>query len=379
MFIYLFVFFISLLFTLFCEKTKLKPCRILFAIIAILAPALLAGFRNYGVGTDTGSFYFKVTYNEVFEYKDCGLWSFLKATIGGEFTQEPFYCILNYIGLQLGAGENYVYFVVSLFTITFVFNAIYLYKEKASMTFMMFLFLFLYYNMSLNIIRQSLAIALSLNVYLYLEKKQWIKSLLFLGLLFLSHTTAIVFLLFLLLYVAKKIKVKRYLIIALIAVVPISMIMLNELILIAIDFGIVPERFVAYMVGEADTDLSISKSMVAYGWFAFGAIFVYGYPLLKDRNISKEIVFVFDVKLLSNFLILAGAVSIWAFRMAYYFSVFDILFLPRVVRAVSCKNRLKGRILAILISGITIFYWYWSIIHNNENETYPYKSKILGI
>ena len=97
MLIYIFVFLLSIIFTILCDGSEKKSYRIAFALIAILIPSLLAGFRDYGVGYDT-QIYVDDTYREVLDYRDSGLWFFLKAMLEGEFTQEPFYCFINYIG-----------------------------------------------------------------------------------------------------------------------------------------------------------------------------------------------------------------------------------------------------------------------------------------
>ena len=145
MLIYIFVFAISVFFTRLCEGSERKFHKFAFASFAVLIPALLAGFRDYGVGHDT-TIYVEDTVLEVLDYKDSDLLTFIKATIEGEFTQEKVYCFLTYVALQIGSEVNYVYFVINLVTIALVFNAIYLYREKASMPLMMCVFLFLYFQ-----------------------------------------------------------------------------------------------------------------------------------------------------------------------------------------------------------------------------------------
>lgn len=376
MFIYLFIFLLSIFFARLCELSDKKIYRIAFAALAVLLPALLAGLRDYGIGHDT-TIYVDYTFDEVSDYQDVSLWTFLKAVVGGEFTQEPFYCFLNYVGLQFGPEVNYVYFVVSLVTITLVFNAIYLYREKASMPMMMFVFLFLYFNVSLNIIRQTVAMALAINVFLYLERKQWIAAIVFLIIMLFSHTTSLVFFLFLLLYVAVVRRAAKKVVTFLILIIPVSLILLDYIILLAISLNVVPKKFMIYMMEEEET--AVMKTAVLFGWLVLGAMFLYGRFLLKKDETSRETVFIFNVKLFSNLLTLASTVSLWAFRMAYYFSVFDILFIPRFIRLVSEEDENKGKLLNTFFVVLIIFYWYWSIIHNNENETYPYKSVLLGI
>lgn len=376
MLIYLFVFLLSIIFTVLCEGSEKKIYRIAFALLAILIPSLLAGFRDYGVGYDT-QIYVDDTYREVLDYRDSGLWTFFEAVLDDEFTQEPFYCFINYIGLQLGIEVNYVYFVVNFVTIALVFNAIWIYQEKASMPLMMFVFLFLYFNISLNIIRQTVAIALALNVYLYLEHRRWIMALVFGVLMFLSHTTSIVFILFLLLYVAINRGVGFKIVIGLFLVVPLVFLMLEDIVLLAISLNLVPTRFINYILEEEET--TVMKTAVAYGWLVLGAMLWGGYTFLKKENYFREVYLILNVKLFSNLLILASIVSLWTFRMAYYFGIFDILFIPRIIHLVSEEDEEKGKMLTYFYVILIIFYWYWSIIYNNENETYPYKSEILGI
>lgn len=376
MFIYIFVFLLSIFFARLCEVSDKKIYRFVFAAFSVLFPALLAGLRDYGIGHDT-TIYVDYTFREVLDYQDASLWTFLKAAAEGEFTQEPFYCFLNYIGLQFGSEVNYVYFVVSLVTIALAFNAIYLYREKASIPLMMFVFLFLYFNVSLNIIRQTVAMALALNVFLYLERKQWVAAIAFLIIMLFSHTTSVVFFLFLLLYVAVVRGASKKVITILILVIPVSLMMLDYMILLAISLNVVPKKFMIYMIEEEDT--AVMKTAILFGWLVLGMMYLYGRTLLRNDKTSRETIFIYNVKLFSNLLTLASTVSLWAFRMAYYFSVFDILFIPRVIRLVSEEDEKKGKLLNAFFVVLIIFYWYWSIIHNNENETYPYKSELLGI
>ncbi len=376
MLIYIFVFAISVFFTRLCEGSERKFHKFAFASFAVLIPALLAGFRDYGVGHDT-TIYVEDTVLEVLDYKDSDLLTFIKATIEGEFTQEKVYCFLNYVALQIGSEVNYVYFVINLVTIALVFNAIYLYREKASMPLMMCVFLFLYFNLSLNIIRQSVAMALALNVYLFLEQKKWKTAFGFLAVMLLSHNTSVVFSLFLLLYAAIHRNALKKVIFGIILIIPVSLMILDYLIMVAISLNIVSLKFMVYMIDEEKT--AIMKTAVVFGWIVLGAMFWFGRSFLKKKETSREIALIFNVKLCSNILILASTISLWAFRMAYYFGIFDVLFIPRIIRLVYEEDEKKGRLSSLLIVSLIILYWYWSIIHNNENETYPYKSALLGL
>ena len=53
--------------------------------------------------------------------------------------------------------------------------------------------------------------------------------------------------------------------------------------------------------------------------------------------------------------------------------------LPRALFFI--KKRLPQKYILILSATVILILiiWYWTIIFNNGNQTYPYKSKILGI
>ena len=68
----------------------------------------------------------------------------------------------------------------------------------------------------------------------------------------------------------------------------------------------------------------------------------------------------------------AGSISQWVYRLAYYFSIIHVVYLPMMISTYKYKTVYK---LAIIIPIIII--WYWLFIDHNVGATIPYKSKIL--
>lgn len=373
MLIYIVVFVISIFFTRLCEGTENKYLKFIFACFAVAIPSILAGVRDSGVGHDT-LIYADEAFEEISSYRDKGVYVFLKDLISGDFLLEPLFCILNYIGAKFGTDIHYGYLVVNTFTVGIAFKAIYDYREKASMPLMMFVFLFLFYNVSYNIMRQCLALVLALNLYNSLESRKWLSAILWgIGML-MSHSTAVVFFLFLLLYWAIAKDYGKRLILTFVLMIPFVLLLLDPIIMLAVDLGIVPEKMLIYLASEAET--AIFKTAIVYGLVGFG-LFLFQYRKLQNED-SKEVSLMISTKLFAIILLVTSVVSVWAFRMTYYFLIFDVLFIPRVVRLSIMHNRLRGRAVLLTFVSLIIVYWYWSIIHNNENETYPYKSEILS-
>lgn len=189
--IYLFVFFISVLFTYLAQKSvSQKLFFYLFSIIAILFPSLLAGFRNSGIGTDTLVYVDKIWYNMLHINSFI---EFINAYYNGIFDEssEFIYLLINWGTSKLGNDVQWIYFTTNLCVILPIYCAIYDHRKKGPMWLSMTIFLLLYYNSSLNLVRQSIALALCVYSYKYLEQGQWFKALIGSVIIMNTHNTGI--------------------------------------------------------------------------------------------------------------------------------------------------------------------------------------------
>lgn len=373
--VYFVVFLISIFFARLCEGAENRTLRLLFGSLSVLCPSLLAGLRDQGVGYDT-YVYSDVAISEVYASRNDSIFAFISTLFDGDYTFEPLFIFLNYLGLSFSDSVTSVFLVCSLFIVGMAFKAMYDYRDKASLPLMMLVFLFLYFNISLNIMRQTIALVIALNVFIALEKKQWVWACVLMALLFGAHSTAFVFLLFFFLYYVYKFdKTQKIVLLVLFSILG-GFTLFDILIELFINLNILPTKFVAYMASQGET--AVFKTALLYGWLSW-AMMMYSYRLILETD-KRELTFITNVKLLANVLLLASMLNVWVFRMSYYMAIFDVLFVPRVIRlVVEGDNERRGRILGLVLILLIVFYWYWSIIHNNENETYPYKSAILGI
>jgi hypothetical protein len=163
-------------------------------IIVILLPALLAGFRNSEVGTDTNYSVF------VASQQLMGIDS-LKSFIALIHSSSLFlrfdigYSFLLLFLTKLFGNPQIILFILSFLTGLFVYLSLSKMRNECSQFIGEMVYLFTMYNASYNIIRQSLAMTIglfSLAIVMNDEKYKYIKAIVLIGLAFLIHSSALI-------------------------------------------------------------------------------------------------------------------------------------------------------------------------------------------
>ena len=270
-----------------------------------------------------------------------------------------------------------IYFLSNFVVVLLIYLAAFDNRERVSMWFIMFVFLFGYYNQSLNLVRQSIALAMGVYFFKYLENKQWIKLIISLIIIKYTHNTGIFYIGFVGAYLLAVGKYKLKPLILLITL------FCSVFIFLYFDFivgffvlsGILPQKFLYYLSGdEVDyTSLFIFHFVLSLILFL---IYIYNY---KSKEKDKLLSYSF-LNLLGSILILTSLVSIWSFRVAFYFLfISECLLLPKAFFVMKPKYKLENFVLIFVTIVMIIIVWFKVYIVNNDNDTYPYKSEILGI
>lgn len=162
----------------FLLQNKLGSYLALFPLIFLI---LLTGFREYNVGTDTGSYYRALWLNSP------------EINLGSEFLFSLIALILRYFGLDY----NYFLLLISFLFYFIVYKSLKnytdLYKSNLLITFFSCISLFFFLNMSINIIRQGVSLSFLLFAYsLWINKKNNIAILFVLFLSLAFHLTSII-------------------------------------------------------------------------------------------------------------------------------------------------------------------------------------------
>ncbi|KFC20003.1 EpsG family protein [Chryseobacterium sp. FH1] len=375
MFPYLFVFAISIFSTYLAQISLNRKNKVLFFVfsaIAILTPSLLAGFRDSGVGTDT-KIYVDSVWNQ---FKHIQSWGqFYKYYKNDAFADIEFvYLLLNFVGSRFGTDVHIIYFLTSFVIVLFVYLTAYDNRKKAYMWLVMFVFLFGFYNQSLNLVRQTICLTLCLYGFKYLEEKKWIKFILLLIVIKYTHNTGIFYFGFIGAYIlaVSKYKAKHLVLFTTLTCCVFIFMYFDYIVGLFVVLGILPQKFLYYLSGD-----TINYVFVFIFHFAISMILLVALIFNIKSNEKDKLISYMFLNLLGSILILTALVSVWSFRVAFYFLfISECILLPRALFLMR-KHKLEYSILILLVVSMFFTYWFTTIAYYNENETYPYKSEIL--
>ena len=364
MIVYICCFAISVLFTYLASKnTDRRILFCLYSTIALLFPALIAGCRDTTVGTDT-EFYGLPSYNMVVQMGEFGI-------IMGVTEWEPIYTILIYLGELIHGTFNAGLFLIAFWCVFFAYVAIYLMRDKLSMTFAMFVYLIMFYNPSLNIMRQCMAMSVCMVCWVLFYKQKYLLSFFTFFIAFFCHYSSILFFLPILLYWIynnERFVTNRTLYIMCL-LTPFFMLMYSVLLSIAIKIGILSTHFEAYVDSD---ETSFSKTNVLTYLVFLYIVYICG---RRSSVIYKDYYYLLMIAYISFVLMFSSIFNQWAYRAGFFFSLLFPLHIPMMFRELEQD---RGRLKLFYILFLSIF-WFWDVVINGSNSTYPYTSEILGI
>lgn len=367
--IYLFTFFLSITFFKLADffLDKKKVLGILFLVIAILIPSILAGCRDLSVGTDT-SFYVRDYFRDAkyarnfFAYKEK-----IPAEIG--------YATFNYLVTKIFHSISWLLFFIQGFIMLFITLSILNLKKKNLLPWAFLVYFLLYFSNSLNMTRQTMAIAVCLYSFSNLLTGRFAKALVFAGIAIAFHLTAFIFLTVFPIYFYTSKFIKNFWLFQLLISVAciIIVLMLDTIIVTFIGAGVLAEGFDTYTSGGIyGSNIPASDLFLCFVFFLVFVIFKQFSSLDEDRKNFFQTIF-----LVSIILCFAAIQSTFAVRGMYYFSFMSIVIIPLLIGNIT--DRKIEYLLWICVFSLFMLYWGLTIPYANLGETYPYKSKILNL
>lgn len=379
MIIYLITFSISIYFTWLAERsTQHKLIFFFLSCIAILTLSILAGCRDSGIGTDT-EIYVNYIWNKIINIHSWDDFIFYYQQKYFEDI-EFIYLLLNWITSLFSKDVHSIYFTTNFVVVVFTYLTLYDNRKKAPMWIGMAFFCFIYYNTSLNLVRQSIALAMCMYSFKYWEKKQWIKAIIWFLIILNTHNTGIFYSIVIITYFLIQIRnnrVKNILLTSFIIINLIVFLAFDFILILVIQLGILPTKFLMYLGSENET-IFIKSVFIHYLIFLF--LFISISKENKNTNYRNKLKAFTIYKLLGCLFFATSIISQWSFRISYYINYLtDCNFLPQALKISREKSKKYYQIYLLTCISISIIVWYWCIVVNNGNETIPYKSKILGI
>lgn len=365
--IYLVCFAVSLFFCYCSKKATNRSMLIFFAILCIAPTVLLAGFRDYSVGTDVRNYLAQSSY-----------WA--GAVSSGS--------ILNYLRYYLSTGKSEILFALFIGTIAkltgnyrlflflchmiivvCVFVGAYKQRKNADPVFVLAVFYLLFFNSSLNTIRQYIAMAICFAFFSYIEQKKYLQYIIVVSIASLIHISSVVsliaLLVFWILYGNNRIAAasfgRKFLVcMGLI----LLLVFFDPLIRFLIEHGIIGQKYYFYL-DQQEGSLSLLYLYLLV--LELVAALFYLKRIREQYHYSDFLILCTFANLI---LILLSSFIAYGRRIGEFFSLINILTMAQIPRAE--KNNKTRLLLNSAIIVICIAYWLIIYVKRNASQTIPY-------
>ena len=372
MIVYLIMLVLSILFLLLAERTEKKKLKILYYILSALPFFLVSAFR-YDVGTDYITRY-TYDFNTMVKGTDIpnleiGFKTMVQIIIF--FTTDPL-----------------PVFVISSAIIVGLVMATIFTKSKNMVLSILIFFIGGFYFDSLNIMRQYISISIILFAYRFLlkERKQKIYYIIAVLIATTFHSTSIIMLI--LVFLDKKMLANIKFVLPVAAIILI----LNQRLFDIIGLFIQNTRFNVYLTGKLSVG-DVSIVLIFENIVLYLMMYYIYYKNKKKDNIQKEDILFLNIEGITLLVIALGSVHMLFLRIAFYFSMFQILSVPYYLSKLDGKELVEDikkitknkvnlvkieskmvAIVTILVMSIFTVHFIRSYIFKDTNEVTPYKT-----
>lgn len=370
MLIYIVVFIISLWGVREADvRYEERSYRILFSLIAVLPPILLAGFRDSTVGTDMVIYILPLFEEQAIAQQELG--TFIDTN-----DLEILYLILNYIVAKITDSP----FVLLLLIHTLIIIPLYItamkWRELLSPVLFMFVFYMIFFQESLSIVRQSIALSFSLLAFTVFLEKKYIEFFVYAMIAFLFHQTAVIALSIPLIYLAvDKYSIREYYLyyIGVILLVMLFFLNLDAILIWLIDGGYIDLKFLIYTSADnaftpvlGATNFVVKIVTIAY--------FIFIMFLYKSDTILK---FFLIVAVLDMSFSLCALIVQPLDRISLYYRLMTCISIPYIIYnypiIYSDDETPYTRPIEGLFCVLLFAYWFYVYMLGNYDDTADYQ------
>lgn len=335
-----------------------------FLIIGLLIPCILAGVRDFSVGTDVllyGNYWFETA------VKSESIRSYIDYAVRSDLGVG--YAVFNWIISRVTNNLHMYYFLFELFQIIILYSAIWVYKDKLSVPFAFLTYYFLLYNESLNILRQIIAILLVLYSYKYVKERRKIRFILCFIIAFSFHSSAIVGILLYPLDWAMKSNWKKIYTGGIIIASLIGIITYQKIFKLLTSLGILSvDRYIKYF----ESDLVGGRVIRFILWGGIMIMLIWRYrKCFEYIEEGRTLVLYAVISFIMTFMLFFS--SAWVIRIAYYFDIFLLLQFPLLAKVMPFRLKESKYGNYIILTTYLLAYWIFNIVIRNNAGTYPFK------
>ena len=358
---YLVIFVCSIFFLYVSDKTQNRAIKFLFTVIAILLPSILAGLRDYSIGTDVelyGNIWFKnACYaNDYFEYVQHAMLGSIG--IG--------YSTLNYIVAMFTDNAHWFYFILNLITNSFVYFGLRRNRDICSIPVGYIVYYFIFYGIFLNALRQSVAVVIVFWGFYYIRNNNLIKYILTVILASMFHSTALIAIVLYAIHWFVNMKnssTRRSILIVCLAAVSLEF---WNIVTVLSKYGFISDRYSIYGNNLSSGGGFIIR-IIFYGFFCFVLYFLANYSsnslLENDFKIYNVISVLFSV---------LSARNAQSVRIVMYYDIFLIYYFSYILKNNLIVKRNKAGFKIIMIV-LLILYWIVVFGIRKSDQIVPYQ------
>ena len=347
------VIIITVVFTNLSLRVKGNLYRGIFKYCAILVPSIVAGIRC-NVGTDYNLY--SKSFNLIKSNYDVGRYEDFE--IG--------YKLLNKFVAYIGGNFNLLLFIMSFFTILFMYKALVNEKENISVTFGMLVYMLMYYQTSLNLLRQCLAISICIYAITCLNRKSIFNYLFYVLVASLFHRSALICLGIILvkyIFESEKMKVLKW------AILGISIFLVFNKQIIGEIVGILlkSDYYSGYFLRETES----GGSLILYFIKILPILLICVLASDKFKG-NKNMRLYYYVILCGYILGILRAFSMTQVqRISYYFTYLTVIVAPFAIINMPKKYLKTVQYIFVLY---LVCKWYVDFFYNGYSETVPYQT-----
>lgn len=347
---------------------KKKVLFLLYAILAIIPPCLLAAIRDYSVGVDT----YNYAVNIVSLAKYSHNFNVVYLANGGG--TEILYIFLVLILSSVTTDGTIILFALQLLTILPIFIVAIKMRKKVSASLVLGTYFLLFYNNSLNLCKQSVACSFLLlgTIYLFDDKNKkncFFKAVIYFAIGCMFHKVALFGVVMILVIRWGTSTAQRLLIrIPVYLITAFFPILLSRVIEVGLRAGLFSERFLKYI------DLFVVNGKTGeYGVNPFSVYFIIEIVLrlmliicpivLCSKGYDDRFMSFLKMSQILGFLIyitiLYGMKISYGQRFSMFLDYFAILFIPYSVKNWALVNSFQKK---IFVYTIMFIYWFGWIV-----------------
>ncbi len=349
------VVIISLIFG-YINPKKEKKMNIIYMILIFFVLFFVMGCRNYNVGTDTK------LYCNIFKYASTS------NDIMSISSASPLYALYNKLIATIFNSSNTQLIIIFNSALIVGLMCLGIYRESENIYLScLYYILFYFYMQGFNIARQFLTVALLFNSYYYIRENKKMKAIVLIGIATLIHNTAILFGLIEIVVMSIKPNMKNIKKITLIGIIMTAFTtkILELFLKIFPRYKIYFSSQNFYEVGQGRKIILtlIYVVIVAIGIFVMKK----NEDKLKENNEYKEW---FMLTVFMIFAIIIGFLSMKSMllsRIEIYFSIFVILYMPKVINMFG-----RSKSLVYYCSLIIMFIPFYVLLSGNNSGIVPY-------